>query len=316
MPAAAPAAPAPAIQLADGTWRVQGTRVPGSRFCGEWLVHLTSAGGQLSGTLSHARNTAIPIQNLELMPDGSFSGSTPASMSGSRRAPPATVTGQFSGDTVNVTFDSERCPPRQGTASPRTRRLKRRADVTATKEEMYATPIATQLADCARDLHSPARGSAGPGQPVLRGQGPSPEDNQLLLERLGRLSAAEPALPVRVAQPAPAQAIRLADGTWTVQGTRIPGSRRCGQWDVHLTSAGGQLSGEVSQARGTVTIQNLVLMPDGSFSGTTPERMAGRRRAPAAKVTGRFSGDTVSLIFESERCPVSQGTATRHPTSG
>jgi len=119
MPAAAPAAPAPAIQLADGTWRVQGTRVPGSRRCGEWLVRLTSAGGQLSGTVSHARNTAIPIQNLVLMPDGTFSGSTPASMSGSRRAPPATVTGQFSGDTVNLTFDSERCPPRQGTATRR-----------------------------------------------------------------------------------------------------------------------------------------------------------------------------------------------------
>jgi hypothetical protein len=113
------AAPAPAIQLADGTWRVQGTRVPGSRRCGEWLVHLTSAGGQLSGTVSHARNTAILIQNLVLMPDGSFSGSAPASLSGSRRAPPATITGQFTGNTVNLTFDSERCPPRQGTATRR-----------------------------------------------------------------------------------------------------------------------------------------------------------------------------------------------------
>jgi hypothetical protein len=127
-PAATPPAPAavspvpaaaPAIQLADGTWRVQGTRVPGSRRCGEWLVRLTSAGGQLSGTVSHARNTAIPIQNLVLTPDGSFSGSTPASLSGSRRAPPATITGQFSGDTVDLTFDSERCPPRQGTATRR-----------------------------------------------------------------------------------------------------------------------------------------------------------------------------------------------------
>ena len=129
-PAATPPAPAavspmpaadsaPAIQLADGTWRVHGTRVPGSRFCGEWLVRLTSTGGQLSGTLSHARNTAIPIQNLELMPDGSFSGTTPASMSGSRRAPPSKVTGQFSRDTVSLTFDSELCPPRQGTATRR-----------------------------------------------------------------------------------------------------------------------------------------------------------------------------------------------------
>ena len=113
-----PAAPAPAIQVADGTWTVHGTRVPGSRRCGEWLVRLTNAGGQLSGTVSHARNT-VPIENLVLMPDGSFSGSTAASMSGSRRAPPAKVTGQFSGDTVNLTFDSERCSPRQGTATRR-----------------------------------------------------------------------------------------------------------------------------------------------------------------------------------------------------
>ena len=119
VPTVAPAAPAPAIQLADGTWTVRGTRLPGSRRCGEWLVRLTSAGGRLSGTVSHARNTAVPIQNLMLMPDGSFSGSTQASMSGSRRAPPATVTGQFSGDTVNLTFDSERCAPRQGTATRR-----------------------------------------------------------------------------------------------------------------------------------------------------------------------------------------------------
>jgi hypothetical protein len=117
VPVAQPAGPPPAIQLADGTWTVRGTRVPGSRFCGEWLVRLTNAGGRLSGTVSHARNTAIPIQNLVLMPNGSFSGSTPASMSGSRRAPPATVTGQFSVDTVNVTFDSERCPARQGTTT-------------------------------------------------------------------------------------------------------------------------------------------------------------------------------------------------------
>src|SRR5271166_1125959 len=107
-----PAITAQATQLADGTWTVQGTRVPGSRRCGEWLVRLTNARGQLSGVVSHAGAT-VPIQNLVLMPDGSFSGTTRASMSGSRRAPPSTVTGQFSGDTVSLTFDSERCAPRQ-----------------------------------------------------------------------------------------------------------------------------------------------------------------------------------------------------------
>ena len=105
-------------QLTNGSWTVQGTRVPGSRRCGEWLVRLTNARGQLSGVVSHARAT-VPIQNVVLMPDGSFSGTTQASLSGPRRAPPAKVTGQFSGDTVNLTFDSERCPPRQGTAARR-----------------------------------------------------------------------------------------------------------------------------------------------------------------------------------------------------
>ena len=32
-----------------------------------------------------------------------------------------------------------------------------------------------------------------------------------------------------VAAAVPASAIQLADGTWTVRGTRIPGSRRCGE---------------------------------------------------------------------------------------
>ena len=147
--------------------------------------------------------------------------------------------------------------------------------------------------------------------PFREGPGLLPQDNQLAFESPARLNSAEPASPVPAAQPAPAPVIEFADGTWTVQGTRIPGSRRCGEWLVRLTNAGGQLSGVVSQARSTVPIQNLVLMPDGSFSGTTPERLVGRNRAPASKVIGRFSGDMVSLTFESERCPASQGTATR-----
>ena len=184
-------------------------------------------------------------------------------------------------------------------------------------EEIYATPITTQLVDCRRGLHSPARGVASPVQPVVRGQRLSPADNQLQFESVARLNAAEPASPARAAQPAaPAQAIQLADGTWTVQGIRIPGSRLCGEWLVRLTNERGQLSGVVSQARSTVPMENLVLMPDGSFSGTTPERLVGSNRAPASKVIGQFSENAVRLIFESERCPASQGTATRHPASG
>ena len=129
--------------------------------------------------------------------------------------------------------------------------------------------------------------------------------------------AATAVSPVRAVEPvATAQAMQLADGTWTVQGPGFRGSRRCGDWLVRLTNARGHLSGVVSQARATVPIPNLVLMPDGSFSGTTPERLVGSNRAPASKVIGQFSENAVRLIFESERCPASQGTATRHPASG
>src|SRR4029077_379176 len=88
----------------------------------------------------------------------------------------------------------------------------------------------------------------------------------------------------------PARA-QLADGTWTVQGEGSPGSRRCGQWLVRLTNVGGPLSGTVSHARTTVPIQNLVLMPDGTFSGTIEADLRRSRHARASKVTGRFSGD-------------------------
>ena len=113
-----PATTVPATQLADGIWTVQGPAIHGTRRCGDWLVRLTNARGQLSGVVSHARST-VPILNLVLMPDGSFSGTTQANLSGSRRAPPSKVTGRFSGDAVSLTFDSERCPPRQDTVTRR-----------------------------------------------------------------------------------------------------------------------------------------------------------------------------------------------------
>jgi hypothetical protein len=123
--------------------------------------------------------------------------------------------------------------------------------------------------------------------------------------------------PVPAAQPvAPAPATQLVDGTWTVQGHAIHGTRRCGDWLVRLTNARGQLSGVVSHARATVPIENLVLMPDGSFSGTTPAGLAGSRFARASRVSGKFSGDTVSLTFEAELCPARHGTATRRAAGG
>ena len=152
--------------------------------------------------------------------------------------------------------------------------------------------------------------------PFPGSQGPLREDDQLQLESLARRDAADPTSPIPAAQPVAAKAIRLADGTWTVQGTRIPGSRRCGEWLVRLTNSGGQLSGVVSQARSTVPIQNLVLMPDGTFSGTTEADLRRSRHARASRVTGRFSGDSVNLTLDIQSCPTRQGSANRRAAGG
>jgi len=113
--------------------------------------------------------------------------------------------------------------------------------------------------------------------------------------------------PVRAVGPA----AEIADGIWTVQGRAIHGTRRCGDWLVRLTNARGQSSGVVSLARSSVPIQNLMLQPDGTFSGTTRAGLTGSRHARAYKVTGKFSGDTVSLTLKDSMCPPRSGTAIR-----
>ena len=104
----------------------------------------------------------------------------------------------------------------------------------------------------------------------------------------------------------------LANGTWTVQGREIPGTR-CGNWLVRLTNTQGSLSGVVSLARGSVPIQNLALTPDGSFSGATQAGVVGTTHARAYQVTGRFVGDTIHVTLETNRCPARHGVATRRP---
>ena len=113
--------------------------------------------------------------------------------------------------------------------------------------------------------------------------------------------------PVRAVGPA----AEIADGIWTVQGRAIHGTRRCGDWLVRLINARGQSSGVVSLARSSVPIQNLMLQPDGTFSGTTRAGLTGSRHARAYKVTGKFSGDTVSLTLKDSMCPPRSGTAIR-----
>lgn len=119
-----------------------------------------------------------------------------------------------------------------------------------------------------------------------------------------------------VEQMTAATATQPADGIWTVQGRAIPGRRRCGNWLVRLTNAGGQLSGVVSLARASVPIENLTLQPDGSFSGTTQAALAGSNPARAYKVSGNFSGDTVSLTLQDNICLPRHGMATRQARGG
>jgi len=121
---------------------------------------------------------------------------------------------------------------------------------------------------------------------------------------------------VQAIEPATAAPDQLADGIWRVQGRAIPGSRRCGDWLVRLTNAQGQLAGVVSLARSSVPIQNLALLPNGSFSGTTQAGLAGSRHARSYKVTGKFSGNTVSVTLRDNFCPPRHGTATRQAGSG
>src|SRR5215831_4489651 len=118
--------------------------------------------------------------------------------------------------------------------------------------------------------------------------------------------------PVRAVGPA----APLADGIWTVQGGAIQGTRRCGDWLVRLTNSGGQLSGVVLLARSSVPIQNLMLQPDGTFSGTARAGLGGSRHVRAYRVSGKFSGDTVSLTLQESMCPPRHGTAVRQATVG
>jgi hypothetical protein len=112
------------------------------------------------------------------------------------------------------------------------------------------------------------------------------------------------------AQPSPGP-VAIPNGTWTVQGREIPGTR-CGNWLVRLTSRDGNLSGVVSLARASVPLENLVAQPDGSFSGATRPGVVGSTHARPYRVTGRFTGDTVHLTLETYRCPLRQGSSTRH----
>ena len=112
------------------------------------------------------------------------------------------------------------------------------------------------------------------------------------------------------AQPTHRPPIALPNGTWTVQGREIPGTR-CGHWLVRLTNINGNLSGVVSLARGSVPIEHLTMLPGGRFAGTTRAGIVGSTHARAYKITGWFSGETVHLTLENDICPARHGSAVR-----
>jgi len=100
------------------------------------------------------------------------------------------------------------------------------------------------------------------------------------------LVAAVPLMPA-VKPAAATSTIQVADGTWLVQARVNSGSRYCSDRLVRLTNRHGELSGSVAFARASAPIDNLVLLPDGSFSGATRGGAAGSKLGRFYKVTGK-----------------------------
>ena len=100
------------------------------------------------------------------------------------------------------------------------------------------------------------------------------------------------------------------EGFWTVHGRGVSGTR-CGAWFIRLAVEQGRLTGVVGVSQGNVTLQNLVLRPDGSFSGNSLEGYVNHRHVRAYNVVGRFSGEVVSVTLKNEICPDRSGTGRR-----
>lgn len=118
------------------------------------------------------------------------------------------------------------------------------------------------------------------------------------------------ALALALTSPAVAQVPR--DGFWTVQGRSVPGTR-CADWRVRLAAEQGRLTGVVGVGQGNVILQNLVLQPDGRFSGNTVAGHVNNRAVRAYDVTGRFAGEMVTVTLKNEICPDRSATGWRQP---
>lgn len=130
---------------------------------------------------------------------------------------------------------------------------------------------------------------------------------------LKRLWVAAAVFPFLLAEPAPLFAQTPTGGFWVVQGRGIPGMR-CADWMVRLAIEQGRLTGSIGVSQGNVIIQNLVLRPDGSFSGDTPAGHVNARAVRAYRVRGRFNGDMVTVTIANEICPDRSASGRRHFT--
>jgi hypothetical protein len=99
---------------ADGSWRVSGRAIPGTR-CGDWYVRIINRQGRLSGILGLSQGN-MPIDGLALQPDGSFSGVTRAGHVNARAVRAYEINGQFNGPQLSLTVENEICPTRSGSA--------------------------------------------------------------------------------------------------------------------------------------------------------------------------------------------------------
>lgn len=101
-------------------------------------------------------------------------------------------------------------------------------------------------------------------------------------------------------------------GFWNAQGRAVPGTR-CADWSVRLAVEDGRLTGVLGVGQGNVTIQNLILRSDGSFSGTTPAGHVNNRSVRAYRISGRFTGDLARITVSNEICPDRSASARRQP---
>ena len=146
---------------------------------------------------------------------------------------------------------------------------------------------------------APQRAKPQPAPAAVRP--PKPRPAPVAPEPQYRPAVVPPPMPAPVPPPTPRAPAR--DGNWEVRGSPI--SMQCGTWSVRIGVAQGRLSGsyfvgDAGDNDGSHPITDLAWQPDGSFSGRALTRSQGM-----FAVSGRFSGDTISIVLKSvtARCP-------------